>query len=161
MSTVIRLSIVGKTHQHTYRVVAQDKRSKRDGKFLEILGNINPFLAAPKQIVIKKDRVAYWQKNGAQVSPTVAFILKNGKLPPRPKKQRAAKDKQQAAPQAPAVEKPQEQVIQEASQEDNKAQDGQADSPQAASPAKEEPKQDETAKSPDQAQTATQAEKTD
>jgi len=97
MSTIIRLSIVGKIHQHTYRIVAQDKRSKRDGKFLEILGNVNPHLETSKQVTIKKDRVAFWQKNGAQLSPTVKHLLEKGKLPPRPKKVRETKDK---APQA-------------------------------------------------------------
>lgn len=92
MSVVIRLSVVGKTHQRSFRVSAQEKRSKRDGKFLEILGSVNPSLAESKQVVIKKDRIAFWQKQGAQLSPTVAYLVKNGKLPPRPKKDRAKKE---------------------------------------------------------------------
>lgn len=101
MSTIIRLAIVGKTHQRTYRVVAQDKRSKRDGKFLEILGNVNPHLEASKQVAIKKDRVAFWQKNGAQLSPTVKHLVEKGKLPPRPKKVRESNEKP-AQPQTEA-----------------------------------------------------------
>lgn len=92
MSTVIRLSIVGKVHQRSYRLFAQDKRSKRDGKFLEILGNINPALEESKQVVLKKDRIAYWQKHGAQLSKTAEYLIKHGKLPPRPKKDRAKKE---------------------------------------------------------------------
>jgi len=64
---------------------------------LEILGNVNPHLETSKQVTIKKDRVAFWQKNGAQLSPTVKHLLEKGKLPPRPKKVRETKDK---APQA-------------------------------------------------------------
>ncbi len=112
MSTIIRLSIVGKIHQRTYRVVAQDKKSKRDGKFLEIVGNINPNLEPTKQIVLKKDRISYWQKNGAQLSPTVKYILKNGKLPPRPKKERKTKDK-------PAVSTPNQQAQSQPAQNQN------------------------------------------
>lgn len=106
MTVVIRLSIVGKTHQRTYRLVAQDKKSKRDGKFLEILGNINPTLEPSRQITIKRDRIAYWQKSGAQVSKTVQHLIKNSKLPPRPKKDRAKKEAQ--PPQQATVTEPEE-----------------------------------------------------
>lgn len=102
MSVIIRLSIMGKTHQRTFRVVAQDKKSKRDGKFLEILGTVNPHLKDANQVVIAKDKIAAWQKKGAQISPTVAFVIKNGKLPQRPKKDRK-KDTQpiQTQPESP------------------------------------------------------------
>jgi len=39
-----------------YRVIVVEKRSKRDGKFVEIVGHYNP-LAQPAQIVLNHDRV--------------------------------------------------------------------------------------------------------
>lgn len=161
MSTIIRLSIVGKTHQHTYRVVAQDKRAKRDGRFLEILGNINPFLAPPKQIVIKKDRIAFWQKSGAQLSPTVEYILKNGKLPPRPKKERAKKDESQPAPQAQGTSSPQEQEAQAPTNGDVKVQDKEAETQtnKVPTPVAEEPKSEAVDETQNRAQETDPAKK--
>lgn len=109
MSVAVRLSIVGKTHQRSFRVFAQDKRSKRDGKFLEILGSVNPHLPEGKQVVLKKDRITFWQKQGAQLSPTVAFLVKNGKLPPRPKKEREKKESAPSQPQPQDQQAPQEE----------------------------------------------------
>lgn len=128
MSTVVRLSITGKVHQRSYRVFAQEKRSKRDGKFLEILGSVNPSLEESKQVVIKKDRIAFWQKQGAQLSPTVAYLVKNGKLPPRPKKDREKKEatpqpQTQGEAQTPAQE-PEKQVEEATEEAKTQAADG-------------------------------------
>ena len=38
MSVVIRLTKVGKRGERRFRIVAKEKRSKRDGKAIEILG---------------------------------------------------------------------------------------------------------------------------
>jgi small subunit ribosomal protein S16 len=51
----IRLRRTGKTKQPSYRVVVADKRSPRDGKFIEIIGYYNP-VRQPKELVIKGDR---------------------------------------------------------------------------------------------------------
>ena len=72
---VIRLRRTGKTKQPSYRLVVADKRSPRDGKFIEIIGHYNP-VRQPKELVVKGDRARYWIGVGAQPSDTVARLLK-------------------------------------------------------------------------------------
>ncbi|HNP85842.1 MAG: 30S ribosomal protein S16 [Chloroflexi bacterium SZAS-1] len=72
---VIRLRRTGKTKQPSYRLVVSDKRSPRDGKFIEIVGHYNP-IRQPKELVVKNDRVRYWLGVGAQPSDTVVRLLK-------------------------------------------------------------------------------------
>ena len=74
MSVKIRLSLTGKTHQRSYRVVAQDTHSKRDGKFLEILGSLDP---KKNVLKIKKDRIDFWLSKGAKPTISVSKILEN------------------------------------------------------------------------------------
>ena len=71
----IRLAQTGTTNRRTYRIVAIEEGKRRNGKSVEILGYYNP-LVKPPQIQIKKDRIEYWQKNGAQVTPAVEKLLK-------------------------------------------------------------------------------------
>ena len=70
----IRLRRVGATKRPSYRIVAADSRSPRDGRFLEILGHYNP-LTEPATVVVKEDRVRYWVEHGAQPSDVVARLL--------------------------------------------------------------------------------------
>jgi small subunit ribosomal protein S16 len=72
---VIRLRRTGKTKQPSYRLVVADKRSPRDGKFIEIIGHYNP-IRQPKELVVKGDRARYWLGVGAQPSDTVTRLLK-------------------------------------------------------------------------------------
>ena len=59
-----------------YRVVVKEKRSKRDGKYLENLGTYNP-MTNPAEVVLKHDRIAYWIGVGAQPTDTVKSLIKN------------------------------------------------------------------------------------
>ncbi len=70
----IRLAQTGTTNRKTYRIVAIEEGKRRDGKQVEILGFYNP-LVKPPQIQINKDRVAYWKKNGAQITEAVQKLL--------------------------------------------------------------------------------------
>lgn len=74
----IRLRRTGCNNNTTFRVVATDSRSPRDGKFLEILG-----WYLPKQegvnFKIDMERVAYWLSKGAKLSETVASIVRKAK----------------------------------------------------------------------------------
>jgi small subunit ribosomal protein S16 len=72
---VIRLRRTGKTKQPSYRLVIADKRSPRDGKFIEIIGHYHP-VRNPKELVVKGDRARYWLGVGAQPSDTVVRLLK-------------------------------------------------------------------------------------
>jgi small subunit ribosomal protein S16 len=72
----IRLRRIGLKGQPTYRVVAADKESPRDGRFLEILGFYNP-RTQPATIHVKEDRVYHWMKNGALPTESVAQVFKS------------------------------------------------------------------------------------
>ena len=71
----IRLRRIGLRGQPTYRVVAADKESPRDGRFLEILGVYNP-RTNPATIKLQEDRIYHWMKNGALPTESVAQIFK-------------------------------------------------------------------------------------
>jgi small subunit ribosomal protein S16 len=71
----IRLTRVGARNNPIWRVVAADKRSPRDGRFLEVLGHYNP-QTDPSTIELDEDRVRSWLEKGAQPSGTVKRLLK-------------------------------------------------------------------------------------
>ncbi len=74
MAVKIRLQRGGKKKQPIYRIVAADGRYKRDGRFLEKLGNYNPNLD-PVSIDLKESRVMYWLGVGATPTDTVRNLL--------------------------------------------------------------------------------------
>ena len=76
----IRLTRTGKRGQPHYRIIVTEKRSKRDGKYLESLGYYNP-VSKPKVIKLNHDRYQYWLQKGAQPSLTVKSLAqKSSKL---------------------------------------------------------------------------------
>jgi len=88
MSVKIRLSRTGKRNAPSYRIVAVNARSKRDGRALEILGHYNPSMNPPSRrgekrraeaepsFAVKKERLEYWQSVGAQMTEAVEKLLK-------------------------------------------------------------------------------------
>ncbi|MGD0809357.1 MAG: 30S ribosomal protein S16 [Acidimicrobiales bacterium] len=70
----LRLMRMGKTKQPTYRVVAADSRSPRDGRFIEIVGSYAPRQEENK-VVLKAERVAHWLGEGAQPTDRVRRLL--------------------------------------------------------------------------------------
>jgi small subunit ribosomal protein S16 len=78
MAVSIRLRREGAKNRPFYRVVVADKRSPRDGKFLEVIGNYDPRKAG-ENYQINLDRADYWVKNGAQPSDTVASIIRKAR----------------------------------------------------------------------------------
>ena len=75
MAVKLRLMRMGKTKQPTYRLVAADSRSPRDGRFIEILGTYEP-RQEPSRIKVENEKVLKWLRNGAQPTETVEKILK-------------------------------------------------------------------------------------
>jgi small subunit ribosomal protein S16 len=71
----LRLMRMGKTKQPTYRVVAADGRSPRDGRFIEILGTYEP-RAEPSRVKIDNDKAVGWLRKGAQPTEQVEKLLK-------------------------------------------------------------------------------------
>lgn len=65
---------MGKKKQPTYRVVAADQRSPRDGRFIEIVGTYNP-RNEPSEIKIDNAKAVGWLRQGAQPSERVRKLL--------------------------------------------------------------------------------------
>ncbi len=74
MAVKLRLMRMGKKKQPTYRIVAADSRSPRDGRFIEVLGTYEP-RAEPSRVVVDNDRAVKWLRDGAQPTDTVARLL--------------------------------------------------------------------------------------
>jgi small subunit ribosomal protein S16 len=74
VSVKLRLMRVGKKKQPTYRIVAADSRSPRDGRFIEIVGTYAP-RSEPSEINVKNERALEWLAKGAQPTETVRKLL--------------------------------------------------------------------------------------
>lgn len=72
----IRLRRTGLRNQPSYRIMATEKESPRDGRFLEILGSYNP-RTEPFSFEVAEDRVYHWLDNGAQPSESVKQLFKS------------------------------------------------------------------------------------
>jgi len=74
---VIRLSRGGSKKAPFYNVVVADSRNRRDGRFIERVGFYNPSARAGAEgLRIDQARVSHWTENGAQMSDTVARLVK-------------------------------------------------------------------------------------
>jgi small subunit ribosomal protein S16 len=78
MAVSIRLRREGTTNSPYYRIVVADKRSPRDGKFLEMIGTYDP-KKKTDNFTMKIARAEFWIKNGAQPSATVNSFLKKAR----------------------------------------------------------------------------------
>ena len=57
-----------------------DSRAPRDGDFVEEIGYYNPMAAGQAvRLNVNQERLAYWQSQGAQLSETVARLVKEAK----------------------------------------------------------------------------------
>ena len=74
---VIRLARGGSKKRPFFNIVVTDSRNRRDGRFIERLGYYNPMAAGQAvRLSINTERLAFWQGNGAQLSDTVARLVK-------------------------------------------------------------------------------------
>lgn len=69
----LRLKRVGKKRQPCYRIVVMNSLTKRDGRAIDEVGYYSPIT---KQSFIKKDKINYWLKVGAQPTETVKNLIK-------------------------------------------------------------------------------------
>lgn len=81
MAVRIRLSRFGRKKQPFYRIVVQNSESRRDGKFLEIVGTYNP-MTEPQQVTIHHDKLQSWLDKGAEPTTTVKSLLAKNKAVP-------------------------------------------------------------------------------
>jgi len=73
----IRLTRVGKRNKPQFRIVVAEHTSPVRGKFIEVLGSMDPYL---NTVVLKEDRVKYWLSNGAKPSATVHNLIVDKKI---------------------------------------------------------------------------------
>jgi small subunit ribosomal protein S16 len=78
MAVAIRLRREGALNRPYYKIVVADKRSPRDGKFIEIIGTYDP-KKPDHNSTINLDRADYWIGKGAQPSDTVRSLIKKNK----------------------------------------------------------------------------------
>ena len=72
MAVKLRLTRMGAKKRPTYRIVASDSRTKRDGEYLELIGTYNPIA---KETKINEEIALKWLRTGAQPSDTVKNLL--------------------------------------------------------------------------------------
>jgi len=78
MAVKIRMYRIGNNKRPFFRVVATDERRKVNGRFLEIVGWYDPKVEG-KNFELKNDRIEYWKSKGAQVTASVASLLRRGR----------------------------------------------------------------------------------
>jgi small subunit ribosomal protein S16 len=79
---VIRLARGGAKKRPFYNLVVADSRRARDGRFIERIGFYDP--TAPEgreRLRIDRARLTYWKSKGAQLSYTVARLVKQAGEP--------------------------------------------------------------------------------
>ena len=135
---------MGKKKQPTYRVVAADARSPRNGRFIEIVGTYQP-RQDPSVIEIDNDKAVAWLNKGAQPTERVEKLLKisgaweafTGTAPEIPALPEPTPNKGYTAP-SPAKPKPaKEAPVAEAPADDTPADDAPADDTSAEAAATE------------------------
>ena len=74
MAASMRLMRFGGKKSPYYRIVIADRRSSRDGKFIDQVGTYDP-KKDPAEVRFKEERAIHWLKKGAQPTPTVRQLL--------------------------------------------------------------------------------------
>lgn len=113
----IKLARFGKKHQPHYRIVINEARDKRDGKYVAAIGYYSP-TEQPK--VLELDMTAYdeWTKKGAQPTETVAALaeyVRSGKT--LETKKRVSKKKKAQQQESTSAEAPKKEVSAETAAE--------------------------------------------
>lgn len=77
---IVRLARGGSKKRPFYSINVCDSRCRRDGRFNERIGYYNPMAAGQAvRLNVNQERLAYWQSQGAQLSETVARLVKEAK----------------------------------------------------------------------------------
>jgi small subunit ribosomal protein S16 len=98
MSISIRLAKTGKRNAHSFRIVTATTRSKRNGKFLDVIGYYNPS-TTPAQYKMDDQKYTEWVNKGAIVSPAVQQIIA-GKYTFKPYHPKKAKEEATSSQEA-------------------------------------------------------------
>jgi small subunit ribosomal protein S16 len=74
---IIRLARGGTTKRPFYHVVVTDRRSPRNGRYIERVGFFNPIATGGEtRLRVDLSRIEHWLTQGAQTSERVADLLK-------------------------------------------------------------------------------------
>src|SRR5204863_2364978 len=103
----ISLMRMGAKGKPFYRLVVKEKRSKRDGKYLENLGTYDP-MQNPADVRLKHERIQYWIGVGAQPTETAKSLIKNNPVQTEEERAAALEARRAAAEQAEAEKREQE-----------------------------------------------------
>ena len=107
----VKLLPRGKKHQITYRIVIAEDRSKFDGKFIDDLGF---YIPQTKTLSLDKEKLADWQKKGAQLTTGVDKLLNPDKYPKKIKVKKEVKTETKPEPEKAKEEiKPEEVTLEE------------------------------------------------
>ena len=74
----IRLQREGKKKAPFYHIVVADSRRARDGRIIEKIGTYDP-MTDPSTVVLDKELVEKWIKNGAKPTDTVKRLIAEAK----------------------------------------------------------------------------------
>ena len=91
MAVKMRLTRMGSKKRPTYRFVATDSRSPRDGQYLELIGTYAP--VGEGQVKINEEVALKWLNNGAQPTDTVRNLLSKAGIMKKYAEAKAKKDK--------------------------------------------------------------------
>jgi small subunit ribosomal protein S16 len=78
MAVKIRLRRTGRKKKPSYRLVVAEVTSPREGRYLDAVGTYNP-LTKPADLRIDLDRIDQWLANGAEMTDTVASLVKKAR----------------------------------------------------------------------------------
>jgi small subunit ribosomal protein S16 len=126
---------VGSKKNPIWRVVVADRRSPRDGRFIEAIGHYNP-QTKPSTIVLDHERLDHWLALGAEPTNTVKKLMRAKDNPqvvePEPAPEPQATPPREPEPEAEAAPEPAEETAPEPEAEAEAA-------PEAEAPAASEP----------------------
>ena len=74
MSVRIRLARGGAKKRPVHKIVVADKRCRRDGRYIEIVGTYNP-VVEPATVKFDEEKVMKWLSVGAKPTDTVKSLL--------------------------------------------------------------------------------------
>jgi small subunit ribosomal protein S16 len=81
MALKIRLQRQGNRNHPVYIIVVAESTSRRDGKYVEALGNSDPRARGnAREFTLTIDRADYWIGVGAKPTDTVRSLIKRAKL---------------------------------------------------------------------------------
>ena len=153
----IRLQRHGAKHAPFYRMVVAPSTSRRDGRFIEVLGTYDPQAhSRAEELKLKMDRIDHWLQVGAQPTDTAKSLIRQGRLSPEDWLERAEKktkakadrkNNKKPALEASAVD--QEEAKTEDSEPEAKSEEADAKEPEAEVKEEQQPESEEEAKTED------------